>query len=91
LIVTLVDDAILITKTPRVADDIIKAIQSHNLDLDKLNDGGLAKYLGMNINGLPDGSVDMTQKGLTEQNHREPGSCWCQWQVDPCPGNIGPL
>jgi len=67
LIVTWVDDAILITKTPGVADTIIKAIQSHDLDLDKQNDGGLAKYLGININRLPDGSVEMTQTGLTER------------------------
>jgi len=67
LIVTWVDDTILITKTPGVADTIIKAIQSHNLDLDKQNDGGLAEYLGININRLPDGSVEMTQMGLTKQ------------------------
>jgi len=64
LIVTWVDDAILITKTPRVADDIIKAIKSHDLDLDKQNKGGLAKYLGIKINQLPNGSVEMTQTGL---------------------------
>jgi len=63
LIVTWVDDAILITKTPGVVNDIIKAIQSHDLDLDKQND---AEYLGININWLPDGLVEMTQTDLTE-------------------------
>jgi len=66
LIITWVDDAIIITKTQGVADDIIKAICSHNLDLDKQNDGGLAEYLGINLSQLPDGSMEMTQAGLTE-------------------------
>jgi len=64
LIVTWVNDMILITKTPGVADEIIKAIRSHDLDLDKRNKGGLAEYLGINIRQLPDGSTELTQSGL---------------------------
>jgi len=67
LIVTWVDNAILITKMPGVANDIIQAIWSHNLDLNKQNEGGLAKYLGINIWQLPDGSTELTQSGLIEQ------------------------
>jgi len=58
LIVTWVDDAILITKNPGVANDIIKAIHAHDLDLNKQNEGGLAKYLGIND------SSELTQSGL---------------------------
>jgi len=42
LIVTWVDDAIIITKEQAVADTVIDAIR-------KQNEGGLAEYLGINI------------------------------------------
>jgi len=45
LIVTWVNDAILFMKNPGVADDVIKAICAHDLDLVKQNEGGLAEYL----------------------------------------------
>jgi len=64
LIVTWVDDVILITKNPSVANEIIKAIHAHDLDLNKQNEGGLAEYLGINIHKLPDGSSELTQSGL---------------------------
>ena len=64
LIVTWVDDAIIITKEQAVADTVIDAIRKYDLDLDKQNEGGLAEYLGININELPDGSAELTQSGL---------------------------
>jgi len=67
LIVTWVDDAIMITKEKGVAEGIIEAIRQHDLDLDKQNEGGLAEYLGINICQLPDGSTEMTQMGLIER------------------------
>jgi len=62
VIVTWVDDAILITKNLGIADEIIKAIQLHDLDLDKQSEGGLAKYLGITIHEQANGSMAMTQK-----------------------------
>jgi len=67
LIVTWVDDAIIITKEQHVADTIIEEIKKYNLDLDKQNAGGLAEYLDINIHKLLDGSTELTQTGLIEQ------------------------
>jgi len=52
LIVTWVDDTIIITKEQAVADTVIDKIWTYNLDLDKQNKGGLAEYLGINIHNF---------------------------------------
>jgi len=67
IIVTWVDDAIILTKPDDKgkADKIIEDIRTHGLDLGKQNDSeGLAEYLGINIQKLDDGSLELTQQGL---------------------------
>jgi len=54
-------------KEQAVADTVIDAIRKYDLDLDKQNEGGLAEYLGININELPVGSAELTQSGLIER------------------------
>ena len=52
IIITWVDDAIIITKEEGKANAIIEEMQKHELDLDKQGEGGLADYLGINNNHL---------------------------------------
>jgi len=69
MIVTWVDDAIILTKKndPTKANQIIEEIKSHGLDLGKQNSEGLAEYLGINIKKLDDGSLELTQRGLIDR------------------------
>jgi len=64
IIVTWVDDAIILTIEPGKADQIIADIKSHGLDLDKQSNSGLAEYLGIDIKARTDGSLEMSQRGL---------------------------
>jgi len=64
IIVTWVDDAIILTKEQGKADQIIADIQKHGLDLDKQGSSGLAEYLGIDIKKREDDSLEMSQRGL---------------------------
>jgi len=66
IIITWVDDAIIITKEPGKANWIIEDILKHDLDLGKQGEG-LAEYLGINIQKHGDGTMKMTQSGLIER------------------------
>jgi len=67
IIITWVDDAIIITKEEGKANAIIEEMQKHELDLDKQGEGGLAEYLGIKIKQLEDNLMELTQSGLIER------------------------
>jgi len=67
IIVTWIDNAIIITKESGKANAIIEEICKHDLDLGKQGDGGHAEYLGIDIHQIEDGSTEMTQCGLIKQ------------------------
>jgi len=59
-----VDDAIILTKEPGKANQIIADIKKYDLDLDKQGNSGLAEYLGIDIKKHEDISLEMSQRGL---------------------------
>lgn len=65
LMISWIDDVILIHKDPDVADNIILQLRSMGLQLDKeCDDGGLEAYLGVDIAPQADGSLILRQTGL---------------------------
>ena len=68
IIISWVDDAVILHKDPAVADSIIKALEVNGFVLDKEEaDGGLANYLGVSIEKGPKGSLVLKQVGLIDR------------------------
>ena len=63
-----VDDAIFISKDPKVAERIVLQLQKQKYDLAiESKEGGLQDYLGIDFKKLPDGSLMCTQTGLIDR------------------------
>jgi hypothetical protein len=68
IIITWVDDAIIISKDPKVADQVITDLLERGLDLEKEQEhGGLENYLGVRFKDLPSGEKIMLQTGLIDR------------------------
>ena len=68
LIVTWVDDAIIIARDHKTAEDVFQQVKATGFDLDKEGEhGDLAGYLGIDLGKEADGSIHMTQTGLIER------------------------
>jgi hypothetical protein len=64
-----VDDAIFISKDPKVAEDMVQTLKKNGYDLDiESVEGGLKDYLGIDYQKMPDGkSLMCTQTGLIDR------------------------
>jgi hypothetical protein len=68
MLVTWVDDAIIVSKDPNVADQIVARLKKLDFNLEKEDhEGGLQDYLGIDFNRMADGSLECTQKGLIDR------------------------
>ena len=68
IIISWVDDAVILHKEPSVADSIIADFENAGFILDKEEeDGGLANYLGVAIEKGPNGSLILKQVGLIDR------------------------
>jgi hypothetical protein len=62
-----VDDAIIASTSPHIAEQVIQDIKKLGMDLDKQGTGGIAKYLGIKVHQMPNGDMHLTQTGLIER------------------------
>ena len=68
IIITWVDDAVIISKDPKTADKIIADLLKRGLDLEKEHEhGALENYLGVKFEDLPTGEKVMLQQGLIDR------------------------
>ncbi len=66
MVVCYVDDSIVVSKDPKVAQDLLNRLdQVHKMDFTR--EGDLAAYLGVSISTKPDGTLHLTQPALTRR------------------------
>ena len=63
MILTYVDDCIILCKEDSIADEIIRSLERGNENFDFTDDGDLERYLGMNLT-REDGKINITQPHL---------------------------
>jgi hypothetical protein len=63
--VVYVDDAIIVSPNQSVIDDVITGLSDLGLDLERM--GTMSDFLGVKINQLEDGALELTQPSLTER------------------------
>jgi hypothetical protein len=68
ILITWVDDALLLHKDPKVADKVVNGLRDCGFSVDKeASDGGLENYLGVAIDKGPDGTLILRQIGLIDR------------------------
>ena len=68
ILISWVDDAVIIHKDPKTADQVIKGLESCGFTIDKEEaDGGLANYLGVAIDKGPNETLILRQVGLIDR------------------------
>jgi hypothetical protein len=68
IVICFIDDTLILTKDPKVADSVIEGLRNAGLDLDKEStSGNIANYLGIEIRRERDGTLVLTQKGLIKR------------------------
>jgi hypothetical protein len=63
--VVYVDDAIIVSPNQSIIDDVIQGLSDLGLDLERM--GTMSDFLGVKINQLEDGALELTQPSLTER------------------------
>lgn len=68
ILISWVDDAVIVHRDPQVANQIIKDLENCGFSVEKEeDDGGLANYLGVAIDKGDDGTLTLRQVGLIDR------------------------